>query len=190
MAPSFDSTKRQITKPQNHQMPSPSALLARHIDALPVGRALDVACGSGRHAVLLARRGFVVDAVDVAHSALVHLQSMARAERLRMNPIQADLETFALPHDRYALVVNIRYLQRSLFAQLKSALQPRGVIVFETFLRGQESLGHPRNPAYLLAPGELRSAFADFDVLAYEEGLITDDGDPAYLARLLARRPA
>ncbi len=170
-------------------LPPPSAFLRGHIDALPVGRALDVACGGGRHAIFLARRGFAVDTIDVAYAGLVQVQRIARAERLPITLVQADLETFPLARGRYSLVVNSRYLQRSLWPGLKTALRPGGVLLFETFLIDQQTIGHPKNPAFLLAPNELRRAFADFEILHYEEGLARDDGDPAYLARLLARRP-
>jgi hypothetical protein len=87
-------------------------------------------------------------------------------------------------------VVNVRYLQRDLFAAIRDALLPGGVVVFETFLREQAQLGHPSNPAFLLEPGELRSHFADFDILDAAEGLVERGDGRSYLAQLVARRPA
>jgi len=171
------------------RMDSPSALLLRFLPSLPRGRALDLACGSGRHSLALARSGFTVDAIDIASTALTGLQAIARREGLAVSPIQADLETYPLPRDRYSVVVNVRYLQRDLFDAIRGALLPGGVAIFETFLREQAQLGHPRNPAYLLDRGELRARFAGFEILEEAEGLMETDGGACYLARLVARRP-
>ena len=167
---------------------APSRFLVEHRHLLPAGRALDVACGDGGNALWLARQGFAVDAVDVAFAGLARLAAAARREGLVVRPIQADLEQFPLPSDRYAVVVNCRYLQRPLFPALRSAVRPGGVIVFETFLREQARIGHPRNPAFLLEPGELRAEFATFSVLVDAEGCVETDGTASYLARLIARR--
>jgi tellurite methyltransferase len=167
----------------------PSQLLERHLHLLPRGRALDVACGDGRNAVFLARNGFVVDAIDVAAAGLRRAQAVSRRERLPLRLIQGDLDFFPLPAARYSVAVNVRFLQRRLFAALKRCLRPGGVIVFETFITDQARLGHPTNPAHLLEPGELRRAFADLEIIAYEEGRFETETGPAYLARLLARRP-
>ena len=167
----------------------PASLLVEHRGLLPAGRALDVACGDGRNAVWLAREGFAVDAIDVAYAGLHRLAAAARRERFTVNTVQADLEQFPLPADRYTVVVNTRYLQRSLFPGLRRAVAPGGVIVFETFLREQARVGHPRNPAFLLEPGELRKAFEDLEPLIDSEGPVDVAGSTSYLARLIARRP-
>lgn len=168
----------------------PSPFLVRCRPLLPPGRALDVACGDGRNAVYLARHGWTVDAIDHSHAALARLLSRAQEEALPIRPVQADLETFRLPRRTYAVVCNVRYLQRSLFDDLADALAPGGVLVFETFLRDQALIGHPRNPAFLLAPGELQVRFAALRTEIDEEGLCEDEDPPAYLARLAARRVA
>jgi SAM-dependent methyltransferase len=166
----------------------PSQFLARHVTALPHGRALDLACGEGRNAILLARRGFTVEAIDFSFAGLARLSAIARREDLAIHCLQADLERYPLPRARYAVVLNIRYLQRSLFAPMRAAVAAGGVIVFETFLREQARLGHPKNPAFLLEPGELRRQFADFELLTYEEGRFECETGEAHLARMVARR--
>lgn len=163
----------------------PSDFLAAHA-ALLHGRVLDVAAGAGRNALFLARRGLRVDAIDIALAGLRIAQTAARAEGLDLRAVQADLESFPLPHACYDAAINIRYLQRSLFEPLQQAVKPGGIILFETFLIDQQTLGHPRHPAFLLQHGELRAAFSRCDILVYEEGLF----DAAYLARMVARRPA
>jgi len=168
---------------------APAPVLERHLPPDHRGRALDLACGDGRHALRLARHGLNVDAIDIAFTGLRRLVVAARAEDLALQVLQADLEEFPLPIARYAMVVNVRYLQRSLFPAIRRAVAPGGVVVFETFLRAQAQLGHPRNPAFLLEPGELRAQFAGFEILEDAEGLCDGDTTPAYLARLVARRP-
>ena len=167
----------------------PSRFVVEHCGELPRGRALDVASGDGRHACYLARRGWRVDAIDFARAGLAQLVAVARLDGLAVAALQADLETFPLPRRRYDLVVNVRYLQRNLLAALKRALVPGGTIVFETFLRDQQQLGHPKNPAFLLERGELADRFRDFDLLAYREGYSETESGPAFLAQMVARRP-
>lgn len=157
---------------------------------LPRGRALDVACGSGRNALLLARLGFRVDAIDFSLNALMRARAAAHREALPLRLIQADLESFPLRAEHYDLIVQIRYLQRSLYRTLKQALRPGGHLVIETFLLEQRELGHPTDPSFLLEHDELRDAFADLEIIRYEEGLFQTESGPAHLARLLARRAA
>lgn len=167
----------------------PSSFLVEHLHHLPRGLGLDIASGDGRHALYLARHGWRVEAIDLAHAGLARLLAMARRDALPLQVVQADLENFRLPRQRYDLVVNVRYLQRSLFPALKASLRRGGAVVFETFIRDQQRLGHPKNPAFLLERGELAAQFDDFEVLACEEGRFDTESGPAFLARLLARRP-
>ena len=168
---------------------APSSFLVEHLAHLPRGRALDVACGDGRHALYLARHGWTVDAVDFSRAALERLLAAARREALAVSAIQADLEDCALRPRGYDLVLNVRYLQRTLIDVLKHAVRRGGMVVFETFIRDQQQLGHPRNPLYLLERGELAARFGDFEILDYEEGRCATESGDAFLARLLARRP-
>jgi len=167
----------------------PSQFLVEHLQQLPCGRALDVACGDGRQSLYLAGYGWAVEAVDFAHAGLARLRAIARRDGLRVEAVQADLEQWPLPTDRYDVVVNIRYLQRTLFGALQSAVRHGGMVVFETFIRDQQQLGHPRNPAFLLERGELAARFAGFEILSYREGQFDTESGPAFLARMLARRP-
>lgn len=170
-----------------HGIPAPSAFILDHAGMIG-HRVLDVAGGSGRNALFLARRGCDVHLIDIAYVALHQAVTGARAERLAVAAIQADLEAWPLPAEYYDTVINVRYLQRSLFPALKTTVRPGGLVLFETFLIDQQRIGHPRNPAFLLQPGELRQTFAEFEIIEYREGLL--DGEaPAYLAQLVARRP-
>lgn len=169
---------------------APSLFLRRMLKDLPPGRALDVACGDGRNAFLLAEHGFEVDALDFSFAALMRARDTLRRAKRTARFVQCDLEAFPLPRDLYEVVLDVRYLQRDAWPSLKHAVRESAIIVFETFLLQQAEIGHPSNPAFLLREGELARAFADFDILSYEEGLLETEDEPAYLARMLARRPA
>ena len=151
------------------------------------GRALDIATGKGRNAIFLAERGFDVAAIDVSSEALDEARKRAAAKRLTISWQQADLERIELPAAAFDLIVNFNYLQRSLIPQIKTALKPGGHVVFETFLIGQETLGHPKNPAYLLGHNELLEWFRDFRVLWYREGKLTEGGEASFRAGILAQ---
>jgi tellurite methyltransferase len=161
---------------------------------------LDLACGTGRHTLLLAGRGHSVTAVDWSAAALEILENRAhkatlhvsRADTATLAPsptrgirlIQANLEDLQLPDASFALVLCLQYLQRSLFRHMARALQPGGIMLFETFTQAQLiHSGGPRNPAYLLEPGELRTSFPELHVLFYRE-LNAEQG----IASLVAER--
>lgn len=168
-----------------HSAPeAPSAWIRRFAPLVPPGaRVLDVACGSGRHTRLFADRGCRVTAVDRA-------PSLAAAEGLRI--VTADLESAPWPFadERYDTVVVTNYLHRPLFPHLLAALAPGGVLLYETFARGNAAFGKPSNPSFLLAPGELLAAFGGaLRVLAFEDGYVATPR-PAMVQRLAARAAA
>jgi SAM-dependent methyltransferase len=167
----------------------PSPFVRESLASLPPGRALDLASGDGRHALLLAANGYRVDAIDIAAAGLQRARAVARRRGLDIAVVQADLEEYPLPRERYDVVLNLHYLQRSLWPRIKRALRPGGVVLAETFLVDQARHGHPRNPAFLLSHGELRAAFADFEIVHHEEGLLPSGDGRAHLARLIARKP-
>jgi tellurite methyltransferase len=155
---------------------------------IPRRRALDIATGKGRNAIFLAEQGFDVVAIDVSPVALDEARRRAAGRSLSISWQQADLERIELPEANYDLVVDFNYLQRSLIPQIKAALKPGGHVIFETYLIGQEILGHPKNPAYLLGYNELLEQFRDFRVLWYREGKFTDGREAAFRAGLLAQK--
>ena len=165
----------------------PASIVRELLRLLPAGPALDIACGTGRHSLLLAARGQHVTAVDFSVVALDVLESRAHGMRARVRRskslheiersfhgglelTQADLERTKLPECCYDLILCIQYLQRSLFSQMARALRPEGVLLFETYTRAQlEFAGGPRNPAYFLETGELREAFPELCVMFCRE---------------------
>ena len=165
----------------------PASIVRELLPLLPAGPALDIACGTGRHSLLLAARGRHVTAVDFSVVALDVLESRAHGMRARVRRsksfheiarpfhgglelTQADLERTKLPERCYDLILCVQYLQRDLLPQMARALRPKGMLVMETFTSAQlEFAGGPRNPAYLLETGELREAFRELCVLFHRE---------------------
>jgi tellurite methyltransferase len=164
----------------------PSDWLAANRGLLRGTRALDLACGTGRNALWLARLGFTVDALDISEVAIESLQGVTAGVHARA----VDLEREPLPIGGYDVVVMINYLQRDLFAGAAAALAPGGVLVAETVTRAHvEQLGRSFDERFLLAPGELRSAFGGLEVLRYQEGVVQRSGRPRAVAAIVAQRP-
>lgn len=160
-------------------------LANQYTHLLPGKRALDLACGTGRNAVFLAMAGFDVTAIDILPDALARTRDLAARHGVTVRTIVRDLEQPGVLDDQQAdLIVVVRYLERSLFPAIAAALTPGGLLAYETFTEAQRHLGHPRNPRFLLRPGELRTAFATLDVLLHE--IVFED---AHLERFLARLP-
>jgi SAM-dependent methyltransferase len=104
--------------------------------------------------------------------------------------LQADLEDgspWPLPGERFQGIVVTNYLHRPLFPVLADALAPGGVLLYETFMHGNERFGKPSNPAFLLRPGELWQAFAGLHIVAFEQGRALEP-KPAMIQRLCAKR--
>lgn len=155
---------------------------------LPPGEALDVACGKGRNAIFLAARGFHVTAIDISPVGLAEGRRQAENDGLLIDWQQADLQTAELSPARYDLIVNINYLQRSLFGPVRSAVKIGGHVICETYLIDQQTIGHPKNPEYLLAPNELLTQFRKFRVLFYREGIFIEGDEPSVRAGIFAQR--
>ena len=178
----------------------PGALLADWIDRLEVSgmapRAVDIACGAGRNAIFLARRGWHVDAVDISPVALERLRAAADAEDLSITCSELDLEPAAAALDgfrgqAYDLAVLMRYTDTSLVEVLPRAIAPGGYLIAEMHMNTGKKVAGPRSPRFRVAAGALRQAGAALDLLHYYEGLITDpDGRTVALAQLVGRRPA
>lgn len=163
-----------------------SAWVRQHLSGLATGaHVLDVAAGHGRNSRWLAAQGFRVEAVDIDAAACISLSKLANVEALC-----ADLESDPWPYDEHLFdaIVVCRYLHRPLFPALLASIKPGGLLIYETFMRGQELLGRPQNPDFLLEPDELRQLVTPaFEVLAFEQGLFKQQ-TPAMMQRICARK--
>ena len=178
------------TAPARPHSPSrPSAWVRRFAPLVPAaGAVLDLAFGGGRHSRLFRAAGHPVTAVDIAVSGLADL-----AGREGLEIVEADLEDgrpFPLAGRSFAGVVVTNYLHRPLLPALVEAVASGGLLIYETFARGNERFGRPSNPDFLLAPGELLDAVRGrLRVLAYED-LLVENPRPAAVQRIAARNEA
>ncbi|AVA33234.1 SAM-dependent methyltransferase [Cupriavidus metallidurans] len=165
--------------------PSPWLTCWAHL-IRPGGRVLDLACGSGRHSAWLAAQGFAVLAVDRDAEAIAALPSGIERRTV-------DLEQGAWPladAGRFDAVVVTNYLHRPLWPHLIEALAPGGVLIYETFAAGNETVGKPSRPDFLLRPGELLEVAHDaLRVVGYEDGTL-DVPRTAFVQRICAVREA
>lgn len=169
--------------------------VARFAPLIPAGEVLDLACGRGRHARLLAALGHSVLAVDRDAAALATMSATS------IRTLQLDLESgmqegadWPLQAGRFSGIVVTNYLHRPLLPQLFTSLAPNGVLIYETFAHGNQLYGKPSNPDFLLAPGELLQAVRQTRidgllVLAFEEGVV-EHPKPAVVQRICAVRLA
>ncbi len=166
-----------------HGPDAPSAWIERFAPLVPAGGpVLDLAAGGGRHSLLFLERGHPVTALDKDTSSL--------PAHPRLEAIEADLEDgrpFPLREEAFAGVVVTNYLFRPILNDIVEAVAPEGLLLYETFARGNEAFGKPANPDFLLKPGELLElARGRLRVLAYED-LIVDSPKPAAVQRIAAR---
>jgi SAM-dependent methyltransferase len=156
----------------------PSEWVRRWADLVTIGPVLDVASGAGRHAIFFAERGLQAVAVDREPQTIPGVRF-----------VQADLEGGPWPFagQRFAAIIVTNYLHRPLFPVIAGALAEEGMLLYETFMAGNEKFGRPSNPAFLLEPGELLRAFAGLTTIAFEQGRV-ERPKPAMVQRLCARR--
>jgi tellurite methyltransferase len=150
-------------------------------------RALDIACGNGRHALLLASAGIEVHAVDRDAQKIADVRALAVCLDLPVVADVMDLESPAPPPleaNRYELVLVVHYLHRPLFPALIRSLAPRGILIYETFTLLQSKRGKPTNPDFLLKPRELETLTAPLQVVRRREG----EFDGRMVSAIVARK--
>ena len=172
----------------------PHEVLLDYLDA-PVNTGcvwpvLDLACGTGRSGLKLAGRGIGVVFADRSTTALEEVEQHLSKAKLTGRVWQVDLEQAGInPFDGqlYSAIVCFRYLHRPLFPDLLNAVEPGGLVIYETFTAGNRRFGRPNNPDFLLEPGELKTCFQNWEILHYYEG-IQHSPDRA-IAQIVARKP-
>ncbi len=175
-----------MSAPPVHGTEAPSAWVQRWSHLVrPGGTVLDVACGHGRHLRWFARHGHPVTGVDRSPEAITAVASLATM-------LQADIENGPWPllqdgqPQAFDAVVVTNYLWRALFPLLLQSLAPGGVLIYETFTAGNETVGKPSRPDFLLQPGELLNACSQLRIVAYEDGYLAEP--ERYVQRIAAVR--
>lgn len=144
----------------------PSELLVEYLHLANIGKALDIACGTGRNTHYMADKGFEVDAVDISEYALEQIK-----EDIKIHKIDADLDEYRLQPEAYDLIVKFNFLDRNLFDQIIRALKPGGIFIYETFVKTPVEAGYhnPTNPDFHLDLNEVPQAFKALELIHYEE---------------------
>ena len=168
----------------------PSPFLVERLPELPRGRALDLACGTGRNALRLAEAGYEVEAVDISGIAIDRARADALERGLEVDWRVADLDGFEPPPGRFHLITVIRYTNREMMERLPEGLADGGMLLVEHHLRTGVPVHGPTSRAFRLAPNELIELFhGRLRVLFYDERIAPDpDGERVALVRFLGCR--
>jgi SAM-dependent methyltransferase len=153
------------------------------------GPILDLACGAGENGLFLAHLGLPVVLVDRSAEALAEARRSAAAWGLQPVFREVDLEAGGNPleEEHYRGIVAFCYLHRPLIPHVRRAIRGGGLLIYETFTSEQPKYGRPRNPDYLLQPGELARWFDDWDVIHSFEGLL--ERPRRAMAQIVCRKP-
>lgn len=196
----IDHTKlKEITQP--YALWRPSSFIEEFVEQhskrfnIDIGSGLDIACGSGRDLVFLAKHGWDMQGIDYNDGSLKRCQDLADRHRVNTHCKKIDLEidkfnlTAHIPSNSLGLVSVFRYLHRPLLPAIRHSLKPGGVILYQTFMQGCELISRPKNPRFLLLENELAEAFGPnngFEILINEIHYLHDKRPVSYfLARKL-----
>ena len=170
---------------QHEPLIAPSGIVTKNYALSRKGKALDIAAGTGRNAIFLAKHGFSVEAIDISDEGLRRFRGLSPD----LHPLCADLDTFDIPADRYALILNIRFLNRRLFPLIIGGLAPGGVLIFESYLeKPEKNTGGPTCRDYLLRENELLHSFLSLKILFYREGNMPGHENHGTVASLVAKK--
>jgi len=164
---------------------------------------LDLACGSGRNGLYLLEQNLPVVFADIKESALEQVKSTINCHHCEGKSSagfwQVDFEQDHFEQEKvkplagksFSAIIVFRYLHRALFEQIKQAVIPGGYVVYETFTVDQPQFGRPKNPKFLLKPGELVETFSDWQVIHSFEGIVeaNNESGKQAVAQIIARKP-
>jgi tellurite methyltransferase len=183
----WDQRYRLAERPEEDFDAAPTALLVETAKRLRPGKALDLACGTGRNTLWLAECGWKVTAVDGAPRAIEILLQRASERGIKVDARCADLEKgqYRIESSAWDLIALCYYLQRDLFAPAKDGIVPGGILLAIAHLTepGEEPT------AYRLRPGELQRYFENWGILHYYEGAPNDAAHRRRVSEIVARRP-
>jgi len=162
----------------------PSSWVIKYANYVPKNsKVLDLACGMGRHTQLFMGRGCHVTAVDIDTQGLQEFANSPNCQIVEMDIEQS--EDWLLSQDFNCIVVT-NYLHRPIMKHLANALAPEGILIYQTFMSGNEKFGKPSNPDFLLKKDELMETFEDeLEVIAFSQGLTSK---PSMMQQICARK--
>jgi SAM-dependent methyltransferase len=183
----WDERYRSRERPSEDFDAPPTPLLVETARQLKLGRALDLACGTGRNALWLAQHGWSVTAVDAAPTAIETLRIRASKRGVNVDAQQADLAggEYAIEQSAWDLISICYYLQRDLFQPAKAGIVPGGVLL--AIVHIPEPGKEPTDTR--AKPGELKTYFTGWEILRYYEGKPNDTAHQRSVAEIVARRP-
>jgi tellurite methyltransferase len=159
-----------------NKLANPPKVLVENLHLLPrSGLALDLACGMGAGALMMAQQGLTVDAWDISSVAIDQLSKTAIEQQLPIKAVTKNVELSPLEPAHYDVILVSHFLVREMAESLMAALKPGGLLLYQTYTRVAVSKGGPSNPAYRLADNELLTLFAPLKLRYYrEEGVLGD----------------
>jgi SAM-dependent methyltransferase len=172
-----------------HLEEDPNPLLVRVVESKPWGRALDLACGAGRNALYLKKKGWDVEAIDGSEVAIRILRDRAKREGVDLHPQVIDLEStdFKIHPEDFDVICMLFYLQRNLFHSIRNGIRPGGFAIVAVHMKDDSK--EPMNPAFLMEPGELKKEFEGWEIHHYLEGKSTDRNHERQTAEIIAKKP-
>jgi SAM-dependent methyltransferase len=175
---------------REHEIEEPNPVVTNFAGQIAPGSALDLACGTGRHAIWLAEHGWTVTAMDSSRVAVDILRQRTLERGIAVNIVLADLERdeFAIEPESYDLIVVCNYLQRDLFPVIRAGVRIGGAVIAVIATVDSDPNVRPMNPAYLLNPGELRAQFEGWELIHDFEGKSGGVGPRRATAEIIARR--
>ncbi len=155
------------------------------------GTALDLASGIGANAIYLAKKGLKTQAWDISDEAIRKINAYAKENKLPLSGKIKNLVEGPLKEASFDVIIVVHYLDRELATDIINALNPGGLLFYQTFTLEKTTFAGPKNPDFLLKPNELLSLFAPLRVISYRED--SDQGDLSQGLRdeamLVARKP-
>ncbi|KXB08578.1 hypothetical protein AKJ56_00880 [candidate division MSBL1 archaeon SCGC-AAA382N08] len=182
--------EKKYRKGNHHTEEEPSPLLLQWLESLPSGKALDVGCGAGRNSLFLADQGYEVDAIDFSEEAIKRGKSRAQDLGLEINWIQADVNKYEFPSEKYDLIIVTFFHPRGMLSEIKKSLKNDGFFLYEHHLSVEDEIVRgPKSDKFRYEPNELLKLFSDFQVLYYREGILGRETDEkSAIVKMVARK--